>query len=213
MSSRLDELRERVGHPGDKWEALVTRIQANAIRRFSDIQKDWLDLMWTLDSYRIEGVPPDGMGNPETPPMARLDAIYRGKGNWFADVIALLLENQTDQRIAPRNRVQGFSQTHQIDVAWPVRDIDPLICAETKVTGGPSYGSHRARGATSDWSNRRKELKFAATDLKLYRRGMETSIEHWDACVVDSHPRRISCGQPDWDPRTVLSRWFKRFSC
>ncbi|MCY3921665.1 MAG: hypothetical protein OXG27_04640 [Chloroflexi bacterium] len=32
----------------------------------------------------------------------------------------------------------------------------------------------------SDWTNRRKELKFSATDLKLYRRGMDTQIEHWD---------------------------------
>ena len=31
----------------------------------------------------------------------------------------------------------------------------------------------------SDLSNRRKELKFAATDLKLYRRQQETSIDHW----------------------------------
>jgi hypothetical protein len=32
-----------------------------------------------------------------------------------------------------------------------------------------------------DWSNRRKELKFQATDLKLYRHTAERStIEHWD---------------------------------
>jgi len=31
----------------------------------------------------------------------------------------------------------------------------------------------------SDFSNRRKELKFAATDLKLYRRQQATRIEHW----------------------------------
>ena len=136
--------------------------------------------MWTLDRYRREEVPPARMGRPEDPADSRLNAISRGKGNWFASVVALLLENQTTQRIAPRNRVQGFSQVHQIDVAWPVRNIDPLICAETKVTGGPPYGSHNARGAMSDWTNRRKELKFAATDLKLYRRGMETRIEHWD---------------------------------
>lgn len=30
-----------------------------------------------------------------------------------------------------------------------------------------------------DWSNRRKELKFASTDLKLFRRQQETKIEHW----------------------------------
>ena len=180
MAPRVRDLEEQVGHPGDKWDALKERIQTSALQRFSDIQGDWLDLMWTLDTYRKVGVPPARMGRPQNSPSARLAAISRGKGNWFADAVALLLENQTDQRIAPRNRVQGFSQNHQIDVAWPVRDIDPLICAETKVTGGPPYGTTKARGALSDWSNRRKELKFAATDLKLYRRGMDTRIEHWD---------------------------------
>ena len=129
------------------------------------------------------------MGKSRVQAAARLGGIYRGKGNWFADAVALLLENQTDQRIAPRNTVQGFSQSHQIDVAWPVRDINPLICAETKVTGGPPYGSYRARGALSDWSNRRKELKFAATDLKLYRRGMDTRIEHWDVWRKSESPQ------------------------
>lgn len=180
MASRAREIEERVGHPGDKWDALIDRVQSDALRRFSDIQEDWLDLVWTLDAYRKESVPPARMGNPKARPGPRLDGIYRGKGNWFAQIVALLLENQTDHRIAPRNRVQGFSQTHQIDVAWPDRKIDPLICAETKVTGGPPYSSHPARGAMSDWTNRRKELKFAATDLKLYRRDRETQIEHWD---------------------------------
>ena len=69
-----------------------------------------------------------------------------------------------------------------------MRNVDPLICAETKVTGGPAYGSHDARGAMNDWTNRRKELKFAATDLKLYRRGMETRIEHWDVWRGDQPP-------------------------
>ncbi|MGH3692178.1 MAG: hypothetical protein ACRDT7_18730, partial [Microbacterium sp.] len=83
----------------------------------------------------------------------------------------------------------GFSQLHQIDVAWPVRREDALICAETKVTGGPAYGKRPARGAMSDWTNRRKELKFAATDLKLFRRQQETAIEHWDVWRQAAPPK------------------------
>ena len=188
MTRRAREIEELVGHPGNKWDALADRIQSDAIKRFSDIQQGWLDLIWTLDTYRKEGVPPAGMPGP-TDPNARLNAISRRKGNWFATLVALLLENQTTQRIAPQNRVRGFSQIHQIDVAWPVRDIDPLICAETKVTGGPPYGSYDARGAMSDWTNRRKELKFSATDLKLYRRGMDTRIEHWDVWRANQPPK------------------------
>jgi hypothetical protein len=184
----LRDLEERVGHPQKKWDALQQRIQGDAVKRFSDVQADWLDLMWTLDAYRIAGLAPRDMPGPAQEG-ARLAAIYRGKGNWFAAMLSLLLENQTTQRIAPRIRVPGFSQTHQIDVAWPARNIDPLVCAETKVTGAPAYGSVGARGAMSDWTNRRKELKFAATDLKLFRRQQETKIEHWDIWREQASPR------------------------
>lgn len=181
-------LEERVGHPLAKWDALQQRIQDDAVQQFAAVQKDWLDLMWTLDAYRIAGLAPRDMPGPANQ-QARLAAIYRGKGNWFAAMLSLLLENKTTQRIAPRIRVPGFSQTHQIDVAWPARNVDPLVCAETKVTGAPAYGTTGARGAMSDWTNRRKELKFAATDLKLFRRQQETKIEHWDIWRESASPR------------------------
>jgi hypothetical protein len=41
----------------------------------------------------------------------------------------------------------------------------------------------------NDFSNRRKELKFAAADLKLYRRQQNTSIEHWDSWRRDAPPQ------------------------
>lgn len=184
----LRELEERVGHPQEKWEALQQRIQNDAVQQFSAVQSDWLDLMWTLDAYRVAGLAPRDMPGPANQD-ARLAAIYRGKGNWFAAMLSLLLENKTTQRIAPRIRVPGFSQTHQIDAAWPARNVDPLVCAETKVTGAPAYGTTGAPGAMSDWTNRRKELKFAATDLKLFRRQQETKIEHWDIWREKAFPR------------------------
>jgi hypothetical protein len=119
----------------------------------------------------------------------RLAAIYRGKGNWFARLLAALLENRTAQHVAPAVRVQGFSQVHQRDLAWPDRGEDPLVCAETKVTGAPAYGQYPERGAMADFTNRRKELKFAATDLKLFRRDRDTVIEHWDAWRETSPPK------------------------
>jgi hypothetical protein len=119
------------------------------------------------------------MGSAADEPQPRLDAIYRSKGNYFSELVAKLLSNRTNQEIRPRARVRGFSQPHQVDIAWPSRDLDPLICVETKVTGAPAFGRTPARGAMSDFSNRRKELKFAATDLKLWRRQQETAIQHW----------------------------------
>jgi hypothetical protein len=117
------------------------------------------------------------------------EGVYRSKGNWFALLLALLIKNQTGHFVGGRGRIQGFSQLHQIDLAWPPREVDPLICAETKVTGAPAFGSTPARGAMSDWSNRRKELKFAATDLKLARRRQDTTIQHWDVWRQDAPPK------------------------
>lgn len=186
---QAEEVEARVGHPGNKWSALRDRVQDEVIRQFVDVQDEWLDLMWTLDAYRIERVPPLRMGNLGKPPVARLDAIYRGKGNWFAHLLALLLQNWTDQRIAPRQRVQGFSQLHQIDLAWPARQEDVRVCTETKVTGAPGYGTTPPRGSRKDYSNRRKEMKFTATDLKLYRRQQETAIEHWGVWREQAPPK------------------------
>ena len=189
MARSARQIEREVGHPGDMWDALKYRIQSEAIVRFEDVQQDWLDLMWALDMYRKESVTPTMMRKSDGTPLTDIGTIMRGKGNWFADIVALLLTNRTTQELGSRSRVQGFSQVHQIDVAWPVREIDPLICAETKVTGGPPYGSRKARGATNDWTNRRKELKFAATDLKLYRRRHETQIDHWGVWRNNQPPK------------------------
>jgi hypothetical protein len=180
---RAAELEAHVGHPVKLWEALKERVQADALHSFADVEGEWLALMWALDTFRSARVAPRDMK------VSDIDALNRGKGNWFAELLALLLQNRTSMHVGSRTKVQGFSQLHQIDVAWPARKLDPLICAETKVTGGPPYGERPARGAIADYSNRRKELKFTATDLKLYRRQQETTIEHWDAWRTKAPPK------------------------
>ena len=185
-SNGARDLEQRVGHPRELSEALIARVQDDAVKRFSDIQNDWIALMWSLDAFRQAGLTPTGMGKGGP---GGFGGVYRGKGNWFALLLALLLDNQTGQRVGARTRIQGFSQMHQIDLAWPARKIDPRVCVETKVTGAPGFGETPPRGAMSDWSNRRKELKFAATDLKLARRQQDTKIEHWDVWRRDAPPK------------------------
>lgn len=179
----IQELERRVGRPRDKWEALKARVQDQAIKRFDSIEQDWLDLMWTLDAYRIVQVPPADLQPAE------FDGLYRGKGNWFAELLALILHNRTYVNIKARARVQGFSQLHQIDIAWPPRDKDPLVCCATKVMGAPAFGDKKARKAMADFTNRRKELKFAATDLKLYRRNETNHLQHWDVWRENQTPK------------------------
>jgi len=117
------DLEREVGHPEERWRALIESVPGRAVSRFVDVERDWLDLMWCLDAYRIESVCPRGVGRREVSEARRLDAFYRGKGNWFATLLAALLEEQTghDERLAPRSQVEGFSQDHQIDIAWPHR--------------------------------------------------------------------------------------------
>jgi len=176
LHHRSKQLETQFGHPQELWDELVRRVQEEAITQFRDVQDEWLRLMWSIDAYRVAGVPPRAMGKAT-------------KGNWFATLLALLLQNRTEQQIRPRVRVQGFSQPHQIDLAWPARHEDPLFCVETKVTGAPAFGSTPSRSALADFSNRRKELKFAATDLKLFRRQQATSIEHWGAWREKAPPK------------------------
>lgn len=172
-----------VGHPLTKFEALTEHIQ-QGVQTFQAVESQFLDLIWTLDTYRRQQVVPRGMGKATITPDKRLEGIYRGKGNYFSQVVTLIIGQKTSSLLESRSNVQGFSQVHQIDIAWPARDqkplVDPLICCEAKLTGAPGHSGNKGRGATDDWSNRRKELKFQATDLKLYRQAANTKILNWD---------------------------------
>jgi hypothetical protein len=104
-------------------------------------------------------------------------------------LLSLLLNNRTGEQIRSRGAIKGYSQDHQIDLAWPDRGVRPIVCAESKVSGGPAYGDNPSRRALADWSNRRKEMKFAATDLKLARRAQNEDIGHWDTWRRDALPK------------------------
>jgi hypothetical protein len=211
--SSLADLEKAVGSPRARWDDLIEHVQLRGVTQFAAVQDRWLDLMWCLDAYRVAGVAPRGLGKPTLAEGQRLAAAYRMKGNWFAIVLAGILQNRTSQPIGAKHRVLGFSQPHQIDVAWPPRENDPLICIETKVTGAPAYGTTPSRGALADFSNRRKELKFAATDLKLYRRQDGTTIDHWGAWRSAAPPKtyflwgaRLRSGARNEDNTVSLAR-------
>ncbi|WP_116239003.1 hypothetical protein [Microbacterium sp. AG157] len=174
-----------VGNPWDKVEALRDRIQDQLVKSFREVESDFLDLLWTIDTYRVEQVTPRAASGSRLKKGSEGgEGIYRSKGNFFSEIITLILSNKTSSPLASRSNVQGFSQLHQIDIAWPARPgkalQDPLICCEAKLTGAPGFGSTPDRKGRADWSNRRKELKFQATDLKLYRQQENTRIQHWD---------------------------------
>jgi hypothetical protein len=183
-----------VGNPVEKLQKLKDRIQNEQIKEFRRVEVDFLDLIWTIDTYRREHV------IPGTPPSAGVvdkdetgEGLYRSKGNWFSEIAALILGQKTTSTLAPRSRIEGFSQFHQIDIAWPDRGTtvlrDPLICCEAKLTGAPGVKGGKPRGGLADWTNRRKELKFQATDLKLARKKGSTSIHNWNAWRKSADPK------------------------
>lgn len=186
---RANEVEERWGNPRVLWAELVELVQERAIRDFSTVADPWLEFIWCLDQYRIADAPPAGMGDLTKPFNQRIDGIYRSKGNQFSTLLSLLLQNRTGETIRSRSKIKGFSQNHQIDLAWPDRRIAPIVCAESKLTGGPAYRGYRGRGAMDDWTNRRKELKFSATDLKLSRRAQTEQIGHWDVWRQSALPK------------------------
>jgi hypothetical protein len=188
-AERAAAVHARWGHPRERRDILIARVQDHAIRQWSDVQVEWLAMMWCLDQYRIADAPPSGMGKAQLPYRSRLDGIYRGKGNWFSEVLTLLLNNRTGQTLRSRSKIRGLSQNHQIDLAWPDRETAPVVCAESKLSGGPAYLDFRGRGAMDDWTNRRRELKFSATDLKLWRRDQSEKIGHWDVWRHSAMPK------------------------
>lgn len=208
-AARAATVRDEVGHPQERWDALIERIRAEGVRDFQAVTWDFLALMWCLDQYRIADAPPEGMGKLGTRFSSRMDGVYRGKGNWFATLLSLLLDNRTGQKIRSRSRIKGFSQTHQIDLAWPDRDIAPVVCAESKVTGGPAYRGYPARGAMADWTNRRKELKFSATDLKLSRREQTTKIGHWGVWREQAAPKAFMLWGARLEPNDRIEKMIK----
>jgi hypothetical protein len=206
---RAAAVRDQWGHPEERWNGLIALIQNGAIREFASVETEWLNLMWCFDQYRIADAPPEGMGDPTQSFSQRIDGIYRGKGNLFATLLSLLLHNRTGEGIRSRSKIEGFSQLHQIDLAWPDRRVAPIVCAESKLMGGPAYRDRRARAATDDWTNRRKELKFSATDLKLGRRNQTESIGHWDVWRHSALPRTFLLWGARLSPRDNPNRMVK----
>ena len=72
-----------VGNPKEKFEALCDQIQ-QGVQAFRVIETEFLDLIWTMDTYRREQVVPRYMVSAKMmtePADKQLEGIYRGKGN------------------------------------------------------------------------------------------------------------------------------------
>ena len=94
-----------------------------------------------------------------------------GKGDYFNDLIALLLQNSSGQQLSTRRGVSGLIfPNHNLDVTYPNSGIAEVL-VEAKMLGTPKHsGSDKAgpkgRPAQADLLKRAKELGFKVIDLK-----------------------------------------------
>lgn len=128
-------------------------------RRWTDVEEGFLEAMWEFDRNFAAGRADQGDNQ-------------NGKGDFFTDLIALLLESSTGKPLYGRGAVPGlFFGFHNLDASYPPEgQVEVLI--ETKVAGAPKTGRNPrqrnplGRPGSSDLKKRITEAGLKTIDLK-----------------------------------------------
>jgi len=98
--------------------------------------------------------------------------VRNGKGDFFNDMLALLLANCSGKELHTRPGVPGLSfRNHMLDVAYPAKGLVKLVI-ETKASGIPKHPGNEkqrnpeGRGGSADLEKRIKEASFKNIDIK-----------------------------------------------
>jgi len=140
---------------------------------WNQVEADFLEAMSTFDS----GLPTAFEGDDATKERQSKElsaAIQNGKGDWFNNVIALLLERCAGvETLYVRHGVPGLIiPEHNLDGVYPgdaTREIEFLL--EAKMMGTPKHANSTGerpagRAGSADINKRVKELAFKSIDLK-----------------------------------------------
>jgi len=140
---------------------------------WNQVEEDFLSAMSDFDT----GLPAvfqgdDGAKKKQSKELSA--AIQNGKGDWFNNLIALLLEQCSGlETLYVRRRVPGLIiPEHNLDGVYPgdeTREIEFLL--EAKMMGTPKHANSPGEKATgrdgsADTNKRVKELAFKSIDLK-----------------------------------------------
>lgn len=113
--------------------------------------------------------------------VANMGDLQNGKGDFFNDLLALLLENCAGVTLYSRGGVPGLIfPKHTLDVTYPSTGLVEFML-EAKAVGTPKHpGSPKekdiGRAGAADLDKRVKEIGFKAIDLKgEYSRSMASS--------------------------------------
>lgn len=154
--------------------------QAVAIqpRTWGEIEALFLRAMEEFDANIVSGV-------------ADMGDLQNGKGDFFNDLLALLLENCAGVTLYSRGGVPGLIfPKHNLDVTFPNTGVVAFML-EAKAVGTPKHpGSPKqkpiGRPGSADLDKRVKEIGFKAIDLKAeYARIMAAKGEGPTAIAGD----------------------------
>ena len=134
-------------------------IDAAGYSTWNQAEASFLSAMQAFDALVVSGTADQG-------------DVQNGKGDYFNDVLALLLQNCSGKTLHSRPNVPGLSfRNHKLDVAYPATGTVALTI-ETKATGVPKHPRNPAqphpegRAGSADLEKRIKEASFKNIDIK-----------------------------------------------
>ncbi len=138
--------------------AALQEIADSGASMFREIEPIYVRAMQAFDQLVADGVADQG-------------DVRNGKGDFFNDMLALLLARCSGKELHTRPGVPGLSfRNHYLDIAYPATGAVELVI-ETKATGVPKHpGSPRqhadGRPGSADLEKRIKEASFKNIDIK-----------------------------------------------
>lgn len=127
--------------------------------RWTQVEGPFLTAMWNFDQAFASGIANQGDNQ-------------NGKGDFFTDLIALVLEHCSGKDLYGRGAIPGLIfPNHNLDTSYP-RQGAVEILIETKVAGAPKSGRNprqknpQGRPGSSDLDKRIKEAGLKTIDLK-----------------------------------------------
>jgi len=127
--------------------------------RWTQVEDHFLSAMWDFDQAFAVGLADQGDNQ-------------NGKGDFFTDLIALILENCSGKDLHGRGAVPGLIfRKHNLDASYPAEGTVEILI-ETKAAGAPKsvrnpkQKNPLGRPGSSDLPKRIKEAVFKTIDLK-----------------------------------------------
>lgn len=150
---------------------MYSRVAEGNALTWNQIEEDFVETMSAFDT----GIPRESSEFKDMTGTTQLSAaLQNGKGDWFNDIVALLLQRCSGiEALYVRRHVPGLIvPSNNLDGVYPGdpnREIDFLL--EAKMMGTPKHANSPkqelgGRPGSADMGKRVKELAFKSIDLK-----------------------------------------------